>query len=115
MPEPTARSPEAVHPVGDVLDRVAREGARRLLAEMLELEVTEFLQRVRYERGTAYRGYRNGFAPERTIGVGLGAVPVRVPRVRDVPPTPSRGAGYGCEARALLLLMCRSNRARARP
>jgi putative transposase len=74
-----------VRPVGDVLEQVAREGARRLLAEMLELEVTEFLQRVRYERGTTYRGYRNGFAPARSIGVGLGAVPVRVPRVRDVP------------------------------
>ncbi len=41
--------------------------------------------RVRYERGQAFRGYRNGHAPERTIGVGLGAVKVRMPRVSDVP------------------------------
>lgn len=71
--------------VGDELERIAREGAQRLLAEMLELEVTEFLQRARYQRGEEQRGYRNGYAPERTIGVGLGAVSVRVPRVSDVP------------------------------
>jgi putative transposase len=72
-------------PARDRLEEIAREGAQRLLAEMLELEVDEFLQRVRYERGQRFRGYRNGHAPERTIGVGLGAVKVRLPRVSDVP------------------------------
>jgi len=67
------------------LEQVAREGAQRLLAEALELEVDDFLQRLRYERGQVFRGYRNGYAPERTIGVGLGRVQVRVPRVSDVP------------------------------
>ena len=38
-------------PVSDKLEEIVREGARRLLAEMLEAEVDEFLQRVRYERG----------------------------------------------------------------
>jgi putative transposase len=71
--------------VRDTLEEVAREGARRLLAEMLELEVNEFLQRARYQRGQTFRGYRNGYAPERDIGVGVGAVKVRVPRVSDVP------------------------------
>lgn len=71
--------------VNDTLEEVAREGARRLLAEMLELEVDEFLQRARYQRGQAFRGYRNGYAPERSIGVGVGAVKVRVPRVSQVP------------------------------
>ncbi len=48
--------------VGDTLEQIAREGAQRLLAEALELEVTEFLQRARYQRGVekAFRGYRNG-------------------------------------------------------
>jgi putative transposase len=78
-------SADRENPVGDVLEEIAREGARRLLAEMLEVEVTEFLGRVRYERAGVFRGYRNGFAPERSIGVGLGAVKVRVPRVSDVP------------------------------
>ncbi len=74
-------------PVGDTLEQIAREGAQRLLAEALELEVTEFLQRARYQRGVekAFRGYRNGYAPERTIGVGLSAIKLRMPRVSDVP------------------------------
>jgi putative transposase len=72
-------------PIDESLEEIAREGARRLLAEALELEVTEFLGRVRYERGGAFRGYRNGHAPEREIGVGLGAIKVRMPRVSDVP------------------------------
>jgi transposase-like protein len=67
------------------LEEVAREGARRLLAEALELEVNEFLQRVRYQRGKSFRGYRNGYAAERAIGVGLGAIKVRLPRVSEVP------------------------------
>jgi len=75
----------ATGPVKDRLEEIAREGAQRLLAEMLELEVDEFLQRVRYERGQAFRGYRNGHAPERTIGTGMGQVNVRMPRVSDVP------------------------------
>lgn len=36
-------------------------------------------------RGREFRGYRNGHAPERTVGVGVGAVSVRLPRVSDVP------------------------------
>jgi len=72
-------------PVKDRLEEIAREGAQRLLAEMLELEVDEFLQRVRYQRGRAFRGYRNGHASERAIGTGLGQVRVKMPRVSHVP------------------------------
>lgn len=67
------------------LERIVRDGARRMLQEMLEIEVTEFLERTRYQRGGCFRGYRNGHAPERTIGTGLGAVKLRMPRVSDVP------------------------------
>lgn len=67
------------------LDRLVREGARQMIAAMLEVEVNEFLQRARYQRGDTKRGYRNGYAPERTIGVGVGAIPIRQPRVSDVP------------------------------
>jgi len=72
--------------VGDKLEEIARSGAQRILAEMLELEVDEFLQRARYEHGREFRGYRNGHAPERTVGTGMGALKVRMPRVSDVPP-----------------------------
>lgn len=67
------------------LDRLVSEGARQMIAAMLEAEVSEFLQRTRYQRGGNGRGYRNGYAPERTIGVGVGAIPIRQPRVSDVP------------------------------
>ena len=45
----------------------------------------ELLRRSRYQRAPEFRGYRNGHLPERTIGVGMGAVEVRIPRVRDLP------------------------------
>lgn len=72
-------------PVSERLEEIVREGAKRLLAEMLEVEVDEFLQRLRYERGREFRGYRNGHAPERTVGAGLGQVTMRMPRVSDIP------------------------------
>jgi len=72
--------------VGDKLEELARQGAQAMLAAALEQEVDEFLQRARYARGREFRGYRNGHAAERTVGVGVGAVPVRLPRVSDVPP-----------------------------
>lgn len=81
----TGSAPGITRLVTDELERLAREGARRMIAAMLDVEVTDFLQRARYERTGESRGYRNGYAPARTIGVGLGAIPVRVPRVSDVP------------------------------
>ena len=69
----------------DRLEETAREGARRLLQVMLEAEVEAFLGRGRYERGGDFRGYRNGHQPPRSVGVGMGAVEVRMPRVSDVP------------------------------
>ena len=70
----------------DVLEMLTREGARKMLQTALELEVDDFLGRARYQRTNEYRGYRNGHLPERTIGVGMGAVEVSLPRVSDVPP-----------------------------
>jgi putative transposase len=73
----------------DVLEMLTREGARKMLQAALELEVDDFLGRARYQRTGEYRGYRNGHLPERTIGVGMGAVEVSLPRVSDVPPAVS--------------------------
>jgi putative transposase len=67
------------------LEDVVREGARRMLAAALEAEVTAFLGRDRYARGAPFRGYRNGTLPERELTVGVTGVPVRVPRVAEVP------------------------------
>jgi putative transposase len=70
---------------GDPLEALARQGARQMLQAALEAEVAEHLQRQRYERGEATRGYRNGYLPERTLTLGSGAVAVKVPRVSDEP------------------------------
>ena len=71
--------------VQDALEAYVREGARRMLAATLEEEIIAFLGRRRYERGKAFRGYRNGYHPPRELTVGLAPVEVRVPRVAQVP------------------------------
>ena len=87
MPKPyQVLSPTAPVPApDDVLEMIVREGARKMLQSALEKEVDDFLGRHRYERTDEHRGYRNGHLPKRTIGVGMGAVEVSLPRVSDVP------------------------------
>lgn len=82
---PHACSPEAGAVITDTLEAVAREGARRMLEHALRAEVDERLGRARYERGPAFSGYRNGYARPREIGIGTWSVPVRAPRVSDIP------------------------------
>jgi len=79
------RGKEQRHEVQDALEACVREGARKMLAVALEEEVNGFLERVRYQRGKEFRGYRNGYHPARELTVGLGPVKVRVPRVAKVP------------------------------
>lgn len=67
------------------LEDVVREGARRMLADALEEEVSAFLGRAKGARSGPFRGYRNGYHGTRELTVGALAVPVRVPRVADVP------------------------------
>jgi transposase-like protein len=72
--------------VVETLENLAREGARRMLERALAAEVDAFLGRGRYQRGgRRRRGYRNGYARPRQIGIGTWSVPVRAPRVADVP------------------------------
>lgn len=72
--------------VSEALEDLVRWGAQEMLRQALEEEVEAFLGRGRYRREGPFRGYRNGYAPDRTVGSGLGTVRVRAPRVRDVPP-----------------------------
>jgi transposase-like protein len=53
----------------DPLEALARQGSRQMLQFALEAEVSEYLQRPRYERGerAEHRGYRNGYLPERSL------------------------------------------------
>ena len=71
--------------VGDTLEDMVREGARRMPATALEEEVSGFLGRDRYERSVEFRGYRNGYHRSREVTVGLSAVEVKALRVSDVP------------------------------
>ena len=79
------KNPGVPNEVRDVLTDVLREGARTLLAQVIEAEVAEFLTRHGEQRDAAgrLRLVRNGYLPKRTIQTSLGDVPVQAPRVRD--------------------------------
>ena len=69
----------------DPLTAVLQAGARKLLAQAVEAEVSVFLD---CHAGLVddlghRRVVRNGYLPERAIQTGIGAVSVRQPRVRD--------------------------------
>jgi transposase-like protein len=67
------------------LDELAREGARRMIAKALKLEVDEHIEKLshlRNERGHA-QVVRNGKGRERTLTLGAGVVKIQAPRVND--------------------------------
>jgi transposase-like protein len=66
------------------LDEIAREGARRMLAEALEAEVADYIARnqARDEHGRA-QVVRNGKARPRKETLGSGTIEVRAPWVDD--------------------------------
>ncbi len=71
--------------IDDPLTEVLRAGARRLLAQAVELEAETFLsamQDLRLPDGRA-RLVRHGHGPEREIQTGIGPVPVARVRARD--------------------------------
>ena len=75
------------HPeeIDDPLTEVLRSGARRLLAQAVEMEADAFLsamQDLRLPDGRV-RLVRHGHGPERAIQTGIGPVPVARVRVRD--------------------------------
>jgi transposase-like protein len=75
------------------LDELAREGARRMLAQALEAEVDAYL--AAHADQVDERGrrlvVRNGHAPVRTLAMGAGAVEVARPRVNDQRVDPETG------------------------
>ena len=66
----------------DPIETVGRLGARLILQQALEDEVTEFLGRRRYERAGETVAHRNGYE-ERTVKTTSGAMRLQRPRVRD--------------------------------
>jgi putative transposase len=69
----------------DPLTEVLRNGARALLAQAVEAEVANLLERYADEvtEDGRRRLVRHGHLPEREIVTGIGPVAVRCPRVRD--------------------------------
>lgn len=71
--------------IDDPLTEIAREGARRMLAEMLKAEADAFVAKFSDERlgDGRQRVVRHGFGPERQIQTGIGPLDVQRPKVRD--------------------------------
>ena len=86
MNETTTSAP-AIEEVNasDLLEHLAREGARSALQAALEEEVSRFLQRFSHVRDA--KGHRlavrNGYLPERSIVSGIGPLAIRQPRIDD--------------------------------
>jgi len=68
-----------------VLEELAREGAKEMLARAMELEVAEFVEK--HKEKTGEDGYRlvvrNGYMEEREIITGIGPVGIKQPRIDD--------------------------------
>jgi putative transposase len=54
----------------------------QIVQQVLEAQVTDYLQAQPYERTTDRRGYRNGFKP-RQLTTRVGTLELRVPQVRQ--------------------------------
>jgi putative transposase len=71
--------------LGEVIEDVARLGARLIIQSALEAEVEVFLGRARYQRAAglegAARGMRNGYCPA-TVKTTAGPVTVARPKLR---------------------------------
>jgi Transposase, Mutator family len=66
----------------DPIETVGRLGARPILQQALEDEVSELLGRGRYERRDETVSYRNGHEPK-TVKTTSGAMRLERPRIRD--------------------------------
>ena len=69
----------------DPLSELAREGARRMLAQALKAEADAFVASFAAEQlaDGRQRIVRHGFGPERQIQTGIGALDVPRPKMRD--------------------------------
>src|SRR4051812_25587561 len=76
----------------DILTETLREGARRLLAEAIEVEVAAWIDARAHPQDHAGRRHvvRSGHLPERTIQIGIGEIEVRQPRSQDRRPPERR-------------------------
>jgi len=71
--------------IRQTLDELAREGARRMIAEALKLEADEYVEKLRHLRDAQGHALvvRNGKARPRTVTLGVGPIEIAAPRVHD--------------------------------
>lgn len=71
--------------IDDPLTGIAREGARRMLAEALKAEADAFVASFADDMlpDGRQRVVRHGYGPERSVQTGIGALDLRRPKVRD--------------------------------
>ena len=69
----------------DVLAEILRDGARQMLGQAIEAEAASYIAAHAHERDTDGHRLvvRNGYAPQRELQTGLGALAVKQPRVND--------------------------------
>lgn len=68
-----------------LLESIAREGARKMLQQALEMEVEAYIQAhaEKVDESGKRSVVRNGYHPERSISSGIGKLPIKQPRVDD--------------------------------
>jgi putative transposase len=92
------KPPESQESFSDALSDLLRQGARQMIAQAVESELSEFLgqyQGLKDDNGRQ-AVVRNGYLPARMIATGIGEVAVQVPKVRD-------RSGSGIKFNSLLL------------
>ena len=77
--DPLADQPPESGAAQDLIDARCRSRGRSFLQEALEVEVTEFVGRVRYERAADPVSHRDGYEPRRVVTT---AGPVELERSR---------------------------------
>lgn len=92
------KTPEPQESFSDALSELVRQGARQIIAQAVEAELSEFLGQYQGLKDANGRQavVRNGYLPARTITTGIGEVAVQVPKVRD-------RSGSGIKFNSLLL------------
>ena len=85
MSKHNAIDPRGVEEPFDPLSELLMQGAKQLVHQAMDAELHELLRQFEHCRtqGGNAAVVRNGYLPERTLQTGVGAVSVRVPKVRS--------------------------------
>jgi transposase-like protein len=81
----TIEGQEQIPEITQSLDELAREGARRMILAALELEVEQYVEKLRHLRDEDGHALvvRNGKTKPRTVSLGAGSIEFQTPRVDD--------------------------------